>query len=553
MTTDAVRPRLRTLRCFFAIVVLPTVMGCDALIPPRPPIGVPADAPVAQKQNDEPVVVVEAPGERFGGNWEDWHLFQIGDQIVGRAQTRASTLIDSELIRTGDPEVRIDRKEELIYRTGSLQFTQYRETSSVESYDGHLKSFEIEAQTGPVSMIYQGTVTNETIRIGVLRGGERESLQLVWDSTTRGLFAVEQSLRRRPMEVGETRRLRTAVPSLDAIGLSILRCTGEASVPMLEGDFRVLFEIELEILDAENLVVDQMVLWVDEKGVIQKSLRPSLRLESFRVSASKAKRLFSAARDDLRVMVAGNIDLTKSPKMVAMMVRGLEEEVAKEGEDSGPVVTPARTLFEPTERQSVRPGQTGLQVLYSLDPPPDGFEVFESSVRPGDTVATDWLDYDQPDIARLSKVVGELPPKDLLRELKNIANNVLSLGPQTETRRASMVVRSERAGDLDHTVVLAALLRSRAIPARVVLGLRPIEDEPADGFVTMQLTSWVLASIDNQWVTVDPLRKSESAFRVTLRVCKGEEDLRETIEEVFRKMATVAIEIRGVRYESADD
>ena len=523
--------------------MLIAVSGCDSLIPPRPPIGVPADTPaVAAQSSEEKVVVVEAPGERFQGNWEDWYVFQIGGQIVGRSHTRASTVIDSELIRTGDPEVRFEREESLIYRTGALQFTQRRETSSVESYDGSLKSFEIETQTGPVSILHQATVTKETLRLGIVRGRERDSRQLTWDSTTRGLFAVEQSLRRRPMQSGETRRLRTAVPSLDAIGLTVLRCIGDASVPMIAGDFRVLTEIELELLDAENRVVGEMLLWTDKDGVIQKSLRPGLRLESYRVTSSKAKELFSNEDEEVRVWLSGNLDLARRPTMVAMLVR---VGAATETEVDSSVID---ALFQPAQRQSLRPGQTGLQVLYSIDEAPEGFEVFESSVRATDTAATELLDYKQSDVARLSKVVGELPPAELLTELRSIGNNVLSIAPQRGTRRASMVVRSERAGELDHTVVLAALLRSRAIPARVVLGLRPTKSEQ-DGAVAMRLSSWVMASIENRWVIVDPLRKSENDFRVTLRVCEGDEDLLGSIEEVFRKIANVAIEIRGVRYE----
>lgn len=532
-------------RLFFVFALVAGSVGCDSLVPPRPPIGVPSDKAKVASEEPKEVVVVEAPGERFGGNWEDWHLFQIGDQIVGRATTRASTVIDADLIRTGDPEVRIERDERLIYQTGSVQFTQRRQTSSIESYDGSMKSFEIEAQTGPVSMRYQGVVTDESLRVGIVRGGERENRQLAWDSTTRGLFAVEQSLRRRPMEIGETRRLRSAVPALDAIGLSELRCTGEASVPLMDGDFRVLTEIELDVADAENQIIDQMLLWTDEKGVVQKTLRPALRLESYRVSASQARKLFSEEGNDVRVWVAGTVDPKQTPTMVAMLVKGIRDAETFDGE----------SFFRPAVRQAIRPGQSGLQVLYSVDPAPDGFTAFESSVRPTDTSATALLDFKQPDVARLSKSVGDLSPQDLITELTRVGNNVLSLGPQQGNRRASMVIRSERGGELDHAVLLTALLRSRGIPARVVLGLRPdeSESEQVEGAVAMRLSSWVLASVDNQWTVIDPLSQSDNDFRVTIRVCEGDEDLRAAIEEVFRKIANVVIEIRGVRYASESE
>ncbi|MEL6105635.1 MAG: transglutaminase domain-containing protein [Planctomycetota bacterium] len=534
-------------RLFLATGLVVGAVGCDSLVPPRPPIGVPSDKPDVASQEPKEVVVVEAPGERFGGNWEDWHVFQIGGQTVGRATTRASTVIDPDLIRTGDPEVRIERDERLIYQTGSVQFTQRRQTSSIESYDGGLKSFEIEAQTGPVSMRYQGAVTDETLRVGIVRGSERENRQLAWDSTTRGLFAVEQSLRRRPMEIGETRRLRTAVPALDAIGLSEMRCTGEASVPLLDGEFRVLTEIELDIADAENQIIDQMLLWTDEKGVVHKTLRPALRLESYRVSASQARKQFSEESNDVRVWVAGKLDPEQTPTQVAMLVKGLSS-TAPDGEMSG-----GESFFQAAVRQSIRPGQSGRQVLYSVEPAPVGFSIFESSVRPSDTSATALLDFNQPDVARLSKAVGDVPPEELVTELTRVGNNILSLGPQQGARRASMVIRSERGGEFDHTVLLTALLRSRGVPARVVLGLRPDRSEPSQDAVAMRLSSWVLASVDNQWRVIDPMRQSDLDFRVAIRVCEGDEDLRSTVEAVFRQIANVVIEIRGVRYESDGD
>ena len=501
------------------------------------------------EQPAEKTVVVEAPRERFKGDWSESFVFRIGSQVVGVSQTEAKAMIDSESIRTGEPEVRFSKIERLIYRTGRMQFTQRKETSSVESFDGVLKSFETESQTGPIGIRFQGNRTKEAIRIDSVSGRDQESFQLTWDSTTRGLFALGQTLRRRPMEVGETRRLRVMLPSFRAIGLIEMRCSGEASVAMADGEFRKLREIESNTIDESDRVVDQLILWIDEQGTIQKTLRPAMRLEGFRTSESEMRRIF-ADRDDaeVRILVKGVLRDDAQPTTIAFMVRDSEPSA------DGGATAISETMFRPAVQQSIRPGQSGLHVFVSAEEPPAGFQAFESASRPADVVTTPIMDFGHQDVTRLAKVVGDLPARELSLELANIVKNILSIVPQRGVRRTSVVVRSGEGGELDHTVLLASLLRSRGIPARVAFGLRRLErSERGIGRESMRLSSWVIASIDNRWIAIDPMTAQPVGdLRMTLHLCEGKEDILSVIDQLFRKLGDVAIEIRGARYAPAE-
>ncbi|MEM0925297.1 MAG: hypothetical protein AAGJ83_04605, partial [Planctomycetota bacterium] len=285
---NASAPALRSpLNLIFLLVGL-SCLGCDSLIPPRPPIGDPKEQ--EGQQASVPGYVAPRSVGRFQGPWKTWYLHRLGSQIVGVTSLQA----DDPLRIEGDSSealVEFRRDETLRFRSGKTQFIRQTVARSTESPTGEVQKFDLKVRSGPIDASAFGGRTRDRINITWAGAIRREPKSIVWPENAAGLFALEQTLRREPIKRGETRRIESLMPSLANFGWIELKCLGQASVAMLNGDYRTLLEIEAVWYESAQ-PTDALILWSTENGEIQKTLQPATRIESFAVSESVAERSF---------------------------------------------------------------------------------------------------------------------------------------------------------------------------------------------------------------------------------------------------------------------
>ncbi|QDV47021.1 Transglutaminase-like superfamily protein [Stieleria neptunia] len=548
--------------CLFGclcVTCLCIASGCGDVIPPRPPIGQPAPPPAEPEGavgSDVDAVASTDPSmqESFEGEWDARYVYRFGSQVVGVSEIKATPRIDRVRLAAAT-EVEYRRIERLIFRTGKASFVRRIALTSVESVEGALESFQSDVHAGPISSTARGTRGPQKLAIEMSSEAGQERRQLDWPAETRGLFALEQTLRRRVIEAGETRRLPVLMPSLQSIGLIELHCTGDASVPMFDGTYQTLREVEVSTFQ-DGQQVDSLVVWIDDQGVIQKTLHLELRLESFRTDRASADALFDRP-DDRRVnfSVTGSLRADADPTEVAFVIRDASRSTSAEGSGETRPADPdpaAMMTLPAVAGQSVRHSGDAVQVMVSTQAKtPTGFEADRSVAEPIDTAATKWIDVSHPSVTRMAGAIGELPKRDLMEQLARLAQNNLSLIPQAELRPASAIIRSGQGGVMDHAVLIAALLRARQIPARVVFGLSRSHaaESSAENRVTMHLAAWVVASIEGRWISIDPMTSQiNRADQLCLSRPAGDADLDAELFEVFRRLAEIDVEIRGASY-----
>ncbi len=543
------------------VLALLATSGCKDLIPPRPPIGPPA-AEVGQTESNETAESEQnaaadpASREAFEGDWSAWYVHRFGSQVVGVTEIKADAVIDG-IEFAAATEARYRRRERMIFRTGNASFVRRTMLASVESVDGTLESFTSDVHAGPISSSARGTRNQQKLTVTTTGRGGPKTNRLDWPAETRGLFALEQTLRRRKIETGQTRRLSVLMPSLESIGVIELRCIGEASVPMLSGNYRTLREVEVSTFQ-DGRQVDSLVVWIDDQGVIEKSLHIGLRLESFRTDRATAGDLFDQP-DDRKVVfsVAGTLRRDADPTEVAYVVVDTSRSQDRPEPEAGTKADPAAIAGEvipAVAGQSVRERDDGVHVLVSTQAKaPAGFQQDRSVALPIDTEATELIDTADASVIRMAGAIGELADGDLARELARLVQNDLALIPQGDLRPASAIVRSGQGGVIDHAVLITALLRVRQIPARVVFGLSPSrsDDRSAGDRLRMNLDAWVVASIDGEWISIDPMTsRINRADQICLSRPDGDADLSGELARVFRRLAEIEIEIRGASYEA---
>ena len=534
------------------------LVGCGDLIPPRPPIGGPDEPAKQQPIEDQPTFAASTDGDvdqterSFEGSWTTWQVYRFGTQIVGAAHTRAESVIDSDLLDVGAQKVRYLRRERMVFRSGRTSFSRRLESTSLESPDGKLIEFSTRSMAGPVVSAVGGTTRQQQLLISASSAGESSKQRLAWQDSMRGLFAVEQTLRRRPMVAKEKRRLEVLLPSLDAAGVIELQHRGPASVAMIDGNYRTLNEIDaLTYRDTE--VIDSLVLWIDDAGVIQKTLRPELRLESFNSDRESAEPVLDADDGDaVTVSLSGAIPRGVQPQQIAYVVvaselaaRDLEESADS---DAGRF---AELMLPPVGNQTIRPVADGLQVLLSnSNAVPNGFESGTSEVRETDRTSTPWMDTENFIVKGYAGELDGLLPTEQVEGIAKKIRDQLTLTTQGDLQKASLTLRTRKGGRIDHAIAIAALLRHHQIPARLVIGLVPNEvdvDRERD-LTRMSLTALVAVHLQSRWIMVDPRRPGfDRVDQIYLRVVDGQSKLRSELANVFRRISDIEIEIRGVK------
>ena len=194
------------LRILCGCLLAMTLTACD--LPERPPI-VRAEV---EKENlpveREPVDIVEPPKDLFPGAWETWEVYQIGGRGVGYRHIVADEQLDTTMLAAGNSQIQYVLDDEILFRRGRLRFLQSLHQKTTESSKGELRTMDVDLRVGPIQTTFIGGVTSDELKIEVVRGTTRNTRTIAWDPTTRGLLARYQSLRRNPMEKGETRNLR---------------------------------------------------------------------------------------------------------------------------------------------------------------------------------------------------------------------------------------------------------------------------------------------------------------------------------------------------------
>jgi hypothetical protein len=545
--------------------------GCGELIPPRPPIaGTPKteQPPAAADARADPRPDPAVRRSEFQGDWEAWYLHRLRGRVVGVSQVSGSRDLESALSADQLPEVDFRRDERMVFQTGQAQFVRAVEAFSRESPDGTLRRFEVRARTGPIETVSRGSVHGDRLRVtAVTEGAAEQRRQLKWPDQTRSLFAMQQTLRRRPLVAGETRRLDVLLPTLASVGVLELTCPGQASVAMLDGQYRVLTEVEAVWLK-DGEAVNQQVLWTDQVGVIEKTLQPATRLQSFRCTRETAQMRFPDRDPDaIYVFAQGALPVSEPLDRVAFLLPAPPASAAaSSGDTAAGEDDPAAEKKDLADRndappvpaianQSIRRSGDRWQVLVESRPRDhSGFRRDRSAPEAADRDGSALIDAGHAAVVRAADSVGPLDHRESARELAALVANTLSWQPQRALRPASQVLRDRRGGELDHALLLAALLRARGIPARVVFGFSTVDRDTSLAVVSeggpnrtpLKLTGWVNAWIGDRWIAVDPLTgRFNRADRISLERPAGDADLSAVLYNLVGRLSEFDLEVRA--------
>ncbi|QDV66785.1 Transglutaminase-like superfamily protein [Rosistilla carotiformis] len=531
---DASKPffsQLRTLPswswCLLFVVGVIAAVGCDR-VPQRPMLGADAEGetrdfaeegkveatpqPIAPKEAQQQQV--EAPAEIVDRELEWWDAYLVGREPIGFSVSKV------EPVGGGEAYVRFSMEEQLKIRRGKQVVQQWLKQTSLESVSGAFQEFESELSRGGDIVLSRGAVGYNQLNITVRRGDQKETHSIPWDAKSRGPFALQQSLRGKPMQPGETRLLRALMPIQNVLGTIHLKAIDRINVAMLEGDTKQLLEIESTVKVGDQVMLSQL-LWANELGEVLKTYTPALDFSTFRTNRETATRVGTPKHDLLTataIRVRTDDDWSSIRKRSPIAYR-----IQHQTEDPVP-------LFESSPSQSVTAidGRTVLAVC-------DGSGALSADSKPvgeQDEIANALIQSDHPTILQMLKSLLVTESTSLEQKAET-----LRLGVHRHVRKknfsrgflSAAQVATEAEGDCtEHAILLAALCRAAGIPSRVAAGLLMLP--PADGETQplMAYHMWTLIWTGDRWQVLDatlaePPRFADRIMVVSSDLASGNE------------------------------
>lgn len=505
-----------------SLVLLVMLVGCD--IPARPPLK-PEDLESmgvitgrgTQPADPSDVEVYEATDMQFDKDWETWDAYFVNNRQVGWNHVVAEVIRDSDVENLfgsdpedGDRKVRYRLENVLYVRQGNALTRQRVDQTSTESSTGRLLNFDSTLTVGPVVTRYVGRFDKGKLMVETIRGSVRSTKAVSWDASCRGLVAIEQSLRANPLlDKGDGRTLRILLPGEYELASARLRCSGLASVPLMDGSMAELIEINYEI-QIDNRAPTFSTIWTDKSGAIVRTFSPDQKMLSYRtdeatVKAGMQKSGIPDSGDPVAVSVAGSIERSEEAIRLA-----LELSTSKAAADSG-----VSLEFDPAPGQWLRDkSDQTLQVLISRiesGKPPNGFRSFALEPGDGDSNPTYFITSGDPLVRRFAGAAvgtGDLSNREAALALTRTTNQLIEKSPApTGLVSASDVVRDAMADSTGQSILLAAMLRSRGIPARIAIGLKYEPSDPK----RMVYRAWTMAHVDGTWMHLDAIDGGEAA------------------------------------------
>ncbi|MGA2620540.1 MAG: transglutaminase domain-containing protein [Thermoguttaceae bacterium] len=476
--------------------------GCSRPAEPAaPPVGAAAAGePVASAQqppaDGEPVAAAqqsaasEQPQAAAGpADRETWDLYRMKGTRVGYGRT--------SIRRPGGPQPNTVQVEGLVHfgveRLGQRTEQEIRFTDT-ETPEGALLDFQFEVRQGPTPVKTSGRVVGKRLELETVSLGQRRRESTAWSAGDGGPSAPELSLLRRPMQAGQTRRVRHLGIENQVEEIELTART-EETVELPTGKFRLLRIDTLERLAGGQKI--RGAVWTDPAGDVLKSWIEPMDMEVFRVPKALALAETGPARLDLTLVTLVPL-VTTSTAEALHAARRVGYRVHLEGADPAEVFPEGRT-------QRVRriDAHTAEVTVYAVHP--EGKEGNPAARGDAPTRAdrqpNNFIQSDDPLIvAQAREAAGrESDPWRVAVALERYVHQAVTLKDFSQAfATAADVARSHEGDCTEHAVLLAALARARGIPARVAIGLLVMPRGHALGY-----HMWTEAFIADRWIPLD--------------------------------------------------
>ncbi|NIL96882.1 MAG: hypothetical protein GTO53_05240 [Planctomycetales bacterium] len=418
---------------------------------------------------------------------DKWDVVTIGGTRVGFGHTRSIAFQENgrQLNRT---EMLLTIK---MTRLGQTVVTAI-DLHSVETPQGELVRTRTRVTLGPTPVVAVGQVEDDQLKIRFSSLGKTTTSTLPWSPEYGGFFALEQSLKKKPLQPGQRRQLKALVPVFNQVADLQLVAEDYQQTKMLDGRLQRLLKINT--VTRLGIVEIQSTMWTDPQGEVLKMYEPATQQETFRTSRQVALQDTEGIGPDLLVStlipVQGleDADRAKSVRYRVTVAGGQPVKIF-------PSSASQATMPAQEDQALVTVHRLKVKAKNQIDPQRG------DQPTPQDRASNNWIQSDHPEVLRLA---GEVLPEETSHGLLAVALErkvhqlIRKKDFTTALATAAEVARSRQGDCTEHAVLLAAMARARGIPARVVVGLVYVPALGAFGY-----HMWNELWIDGAWLPLD--------------------------------------------------
>ncbi len=416
-----------------------------------------------------------------------WEAIYLKGTKVGHGHT-----VRERIEVDGETHIRTTSIQLLTFNRLDQTTLQAIEVVSEDSEQGEALKMRCEL-SGASSLLTTGEVRDGILTLETHTQGKTATEKRPLANDTYGFFGLEDSLRRQPMQVGEERLVKWLQPVVNQVSEDRLQAVAEELVPWPGGGSKQLLRIRSVATLAGRSI--ESTLWIDKQGVLWKTSQP-LGQEMFRTSQELAQAESAAPIDLVRSTIVKVSRALPKPHETKQVVYRATLKNRNPAE-----------LFPATRSQTVKeidPHTAEIVVsrIGVSEPPQLETEApLQSPPNDGDLAANNFI---QSDDARVMAMAEELAGEatDLaaiaLAFERGVHERVTEKNFSQAFATAAEVAQHLEGDCTEHAVLLAALLRARKIPARVVAGL--VYYPPEQGFAYHM---WNEAWLNKRWVPLD--------------------------------------------------
>lgn len=425
-----------------------------------------------------------------------WDVQQMGTNSVGY-ERRITTIDDKST--PGSPTVKNDFLSRTRVSLKGKSQIQTLKLVTTEKLNGELIDFHGSLEIGGEKKSLFGILVRDQgfFKIDVEEKGRTTTTRLEWKDDYRGPFAVEQSMLRKPMKLGENRIVKYLDPVSAKLIESRLVAEAEEMIPLKEKDTRELLRIRNYSRSGD---LDRVtVVWADDQGNAFRSyFLPAdivwLRLEEeqARIVESKIDIFFLARevtiQDDKKILASANRTSTQK-FVVKHKYKNIKSLIpATCNQYTIPFLDSILTVMVvPVDSRSTLPSEiaveheTSPQMLQESK----NLELQESGVQ---EMAKHYVKLDRTPDAIIGNCAKEL-------------NKQLEFKPFEGQIQSIRMTRKTAAGNcIEHALFLASVGRAAKVPCRIALGARYNRqpDNPK-----MNFHAWVEYHDGQRWIPAD--------------------------------------------------
>ncbi len=416
---------------------------------------------------------------------ESWDVIHIGNERVGYAHSiTRPTQRDGRKILQTEVETSLTLK-----RFGQTLKMQTR-TEVDETPEGELLSYQFEMKNPPNSLTRTtGHVEGGLLKLETTIAGVRSRTSMNWDAEIKSPTYQDRLIREKRLRPGDSVSFKTFVMEFSKVATVKIDADDFRYVKLLDGKQHKLLKVTI----TQSILPTMPVrAFLDDAGDPLTSVTemPGQSLTTYRVDAAEALKEIAGGELDLAVNSLVKLD---KPLANAHRTKRVVYRVKTPGED------PTKQFVTgPTQSVKSIDAETAEITVTAITPTTTQKTV---RVEPEYLSPTLFLQANDPAVRDHAEraVGGEIDPVQIaLKMEKYIHENLKKKNFSTALATASEVAKSLEGDCTEHAVLLAAMLRVKKIPSRVVVGMVYAPSLNAFGG-----HMWTEAFLGGEWVPLD--------------------------------------------------